>query len=166
MTKEKRKVALESAEKSMVLLKNEGILPLNRNAKIGILGTLANQRGEMTGTWAIRAEEDDCVSIVDACERQEIDYLYTDVIEETKYCDVLLLVLGENKNESGEAASKANISLPAEQLELLRAAKKTGKPVVVILFNGRPLAIPEVHEYATAILEKHGTQEWKQGMQF
>jgi beta-glucosidase len=153
LSKEKRQVALKSAEKSIVLLKNEGILPISKQTKIGIVGRLASLRGEMTGTWAIRAEDDDCISIIDACASQNVDFKYSESLYGVEECDILLLALGEYKNESGEGASKADISLPREQVELLQEAKRLNKPVVVILFNGRPLAIPEVAEYADAILE-------------
>ena len=65
----------------------------------------------------------------------------------------MILAIGEQKEESGEAASKADISLPAIQLELAETLLRTGKPVVAVLFNGRPLAIPTVAEQVPAILE-------------
>lgn len=66
---------------------------------------------------------------------------------------VIVAVVGETKEMSGEAASRSDISLPAEQEELLRALLKTGKPVVTVLVNGRPLAISWVSEHIPAILE-------------
>jgi len=71
--------------------------------------------------------------------------------------EVIVAVVGETKEMSGEAASRADISLPIEQEELLRALVKTGKPVVAVLVNGRPLAISWVSEHIPAILEAwHG----------
>src|SRR5690606_29358153 len=67
--------------------------------------------------------------------------------------DVIVAVVGESQGMSGEAASRADISLPGRQEDLLKALKETGKPLVVVLMNGRPLAIPWVHENADAILE-------------
>lgn len=159
---EYRALAREAAVKSMVLLKNEktaqgrALLPLAQGTRLGIFGAAAAERGEMTGAWAIGADEKDCVSIADACKARGIAYRLGD--EETlgevaAGSDVLLAVLGERKDESGEAASRADLSLPAWQVSLLERLLGTGKPVAVILFNGRPLAIPFVAEHADAVLE-------------
>lgn len=163
LTCENRELARKAAQESMVLLKNdpkgstEGkVLPLAKGTRLGIFGSLASQRSEMTGAWAIGAKGEDCVSLVDACEQRGIPYecgndeAPDDVATS---CDVLLCVLGEKKDESGEAACKADISLPHDQVALFEQLLTFGKPVVVILFNGRPLAIPEMAEKASAILE-------------
>lgn len=154
---EYRRVAREAAEKSIVLLKNNGVLPLKKGLTIGIAGSLARKRDEMLGAWAIGAKGDDCVSILDAVEAQGISYVYCEKKEELHYlaeeADVLLFVDGERKDESGEAASRANITIPEDQIEMLRTLKETGKPLLTVLFNGRPLAIPEVDELSDAILE-------------
>ncbi|MDE7311273.1 MAG: glycoside hydrolase family 3 C-terminal domain-containing protein [Eubacterium sp.] len=162
---EYRALAREAAVKSMVLLKNkkqdskaqeQALLPLAVGTKLGIFGAVADKRGEMTGAWAIGAEENDCVSIVDACKSRGISYQLgnEDTVQEVAAgSDVLLAVLGERKDESGEAASRADISLPAAQITLLKKLLETGRPVAVVLFNGRPLAIPFAAERADAILE-------------
>jgi beta-glucosidase-like glycosyl hydrolase len=156
---ENREIARRAAEKSIVLLKNENVLPINRQVKLGLVGELLKNRNEMTGAWAIAAHEDDCISVLDALEARGIDYTYTDGHDEDALCsiaqnsDVLLLALGETKDQSGEAASRANIALPQEQQKLFEITLSLGKPVVVLLFNGRPLAIPQVKEKAQAIVE-------------
>lgn len=155
---EYRTLAKEAAVKSMVLLKNEkNVLPLSEGTKLGIFGALAGDKGEMTGAWAIGADANDCVSILEACDAAGISYLYSegdkDILKTAVNSDVLLCVMGEKKEESGEAASRADITLPQEQLALLENLLATGKPVVVVLFNGRPLAMPYVAEHAAAILE-------------
>lgn len=155
---EYRALALEAAEKSIVLLKNDdGILPLRPETKIGVFGALAADRGQMTGAWAIGAEPEDCVSIIDALEAKGVCYQYSadsaDLSKTASASDVLIGVIGEMKEESGEAASRADISLKPEHLELVRELKATGKPVVAVLFNGRPLAIPELDQAAQAIVE-------------
>lgn len=158
-TEDNRVLALEAAEKSIVLLKNENVLPFKEGTKLGILGTLAEQAGEMTGAWAIGADPEDCVSLIAACEAQKISYIYEAGIDRGKIrnlaavSDVLLLTLGETKDMSGEAASRSDITLPKEQQELFDYAVTLGKPVIVVLFNGRPLAMPEIKEGADAILE-------------
>lgn len=161
---EYRALAREAATKSMVLLKNEGVLPLNPHQKIAVFGALANDPGQMTGAWAIGAQENDCVSLVQAMDAKGIAYAYhpgiidgslamDEINQLAEAADVVILAIGEQKEESGEAASKADISLPAIQLELVETLLRTGKPFVAVLFNGRPLAIPTVAEQVPAILE-------------
>lgn len=157
-----RSVARKAAQESMVLLKNDGVLPFQKGSRIAIVGELADMRGEMTGTWAIKANEDDCVSIVDACRERGWSYQFF-TNEEVLECDniskllenadVILATAGERKNESGEAASRADISIPAKQQETLRKLSCADKPLAVVLFNGRPLAIPWMQEEIPAILE-------------
>ncbi|MFS0873117.1 glycoside hydrolase family 3 N-terminal domain-containing protein [Paenibacillus xylanilyticus] len=149
-----RSLAREAAEKSIVLLKNENVLPLKNGVKLGLVGELANNREEMTGAWAIKADGEDCVSLVDACKAQGINFIY--MAEDTvisEDCDVYVAAIGEFKNQSGEAASRASIELPTEQIDLLKRLIETGKPVIAVLFNGRPLAIPWVADNVHAIVE-------------
>lgn len=150
---EYRTLARETAGKSMVLLKNEGVLPLKNGTRVGVVGGLADNRGEMTGAWAIGANPEECISIVDACNVQGIDYIYTKNLEEIENCDVVVVSLGETKDQSGEAASRSDITIPEEQMELLDELVKSGKPVITVLFNGRPLVLGAVAEKADAILE-------------
>lgn len=159
---EYRVLAKEAAIKSMVLLKNDKMkdgtkaLPLKEGVRIGLFGEAAFQRGEMTGAWAIAARQEDCISIEDACKARGIRYQAgtEETLQETAACcDVLLAAIGERKEESGEAASRADITLPSEQLRLLEKLLDTGKPVIAVLFNGRPLAIPYAAEKIPAVLE-------------
>lgn len=158
LKEEYRAVAREAAVKSMVLLKNENqVLPLKEGAKIGIFGSLAAEKGQMTGAWAIGANPEDCISIVEACEARGISYQYSEngsnLLKIAVNSDVLVAAIGERKEESGEAASRADITVGQEDLALVQDLLATGKPVVVVLFNGRPLAIPELSEHVPAILE-------------
>lgn len=147
---EYRALAREAAVKSMVLLKNNNdILPLKKDARIAVFGKNASDRGEMTGAWAIGAHPEECVSLVDGLTARGVNFTLNDAAD----ADVILAVVGENKDQSGEASSRADISLPREQIDMLKELLTTGKPVVAVLFNGRPLAIPYVAENVPAILE-------------
>ena len=138
---EYRELALEAATKSMVLLKNEAILPLNPQQKIAIFGELANDPGQMTGAWGIGAHEDECVSIIQAMDTKGIRYAYHPGIVDgaiamgeieriAETADVVILAIGEQKEESGEAAKKADISLPAIELELADRFFAQGNPLL------------------------------------
>lgn len=81
------------------------------------------------------------------------DLIIREAVDAAKKSDVVVAVVGESQGMSGEAASRADISLPGRQLDLLKALKTTGKPLVVVLMNGRPLALPWVQVNADAILE-------------
>lgn len=155
MSGEKRTVAREAAQKSIVLLKNNGVLPLKAGTNLGIMGSLADNRDEMLGTWAVDANSQTCVSIVDACKAQGILYTYFKTAADAcaSDCDVILAAVGEKKTESGEAASKVSIDLSAEDMEILKTLHDAGKTVVTVLFNGRPLAISWLKENVPAIVE-------------
>ena len=150
---EYRTLAKEAADKSMVLLKNDGVLPLKQGLKIGVWGELASSRKDMLGAWAIGADGEQCVSLLDALNtRGENVVVLGDDLSAAADCDVILAAIGENMELSGEAASRANIELPAGQQEVVEQLVTFGKPVVAVVFSGRPLAMPWVAENLPAIL--------------
>jgi len=172
-------IAREMAKRSIVLLKNENqILPLKKNLdKIAVIGPLADNKKDMLGTWAITGNEEDVVTILSgitsAVERDtEIVYAkgcevigdegadFKTAVEIANESDVIIAVVGENADMSGEASSRMDLNLPGRQEELLKALHQTGKPVVVILINGRPLSIPWAAENVSAIVEA-----WQLGIQ-
>lgn len=164
--------AREAARKSIVLLKNEGILPLSRDVRIGLAGELAGEKTEVMGAWAISGRESDCVSVYEGlknaganvtykkCCGVETPFLPEELEELAGQSDVIVAVVGELAAMSGEAASRANLELPGEQRELLKAALATGKPVVTVLMNGRPLALQWEKENLPALVEA-----WQLGVQ-
>lgn len=166
LPEEHRALAREAAEKSIVLLKNEGnILPLKKSQKISLVGQLAASREEIIGAWAMSWRESDCVSIQEGLERAGTQLQYypcggpeTEINEEQvkaacQYGDVIVAVVGETDAMSGEAASRADITLPGHQRELLEKLLASGKPVVACLMNGRPLALKWESQHVPAILE-------------
>ncbi len=169
LSKEHRAAAREISRKSIVLLKNEqNALPLNPNKKIALIGPLADNKSELIGNWNGAGNANDCVSVLEGVRAQSKGEVLFDsgceffvakkagteaAMALAKQADVVVVVVGEQAMMSGEAASRADITLPAVQEEMVLELVKTGKPVVVVLMNGRPLAIPRIAENASAILE-------------
>ena len=166
LPEENKTLARRSAEESIVLLKNEGnILPLKQDAKISLVGQLADSREEVIGAWAISWKEKDCVSIREGMESRfdsveyfpcggpSMDLNEEDIRKAGEYGDVIVAVVGELVSMSGEASSRADITLPGQQRELLAKLMATGKPVVAVLMNGRPLALGWEAEHVPAIVE-------------
>src|SRR5690606_37307747 len=156
---EHRAEARRIAERAIVLLKNEGgVLPLARNAgKIALVGALADDAFSQLGSWRARGQEADVVDLRAALEaaHPNVSYVAEGVeaaVAAARQADVAILTLGEDFDRTGEARSFAEIGLPQPQKDLLAAVAATGKPLVVVLMGGRPLAVPEVAEHADAVL--------------
>lgn len=161
--------AREVARKSIVLLKNKNkVLPVDRNKKIALIGPLGNAQYELLGSWHGAGDAKDCVTPLTGLQAQttaEITYVkgcdlnsedrsgFAEATEAANAADIVVLAIGEGADMSGEAASRSEIGLPGVQLELAKEMIKTGKPVIVILMNGRPMAIPWLAENADGILE-------------
>ena len=156
----------KAGEESMVLLKNEGgLLPLKRKQKISLVGRLADDRNEVCGAWAMAWKPEDCVSIRAGLEAAGANVSYypcggpegeINLDEADRACregDVIVAVVGETDAMSGEASSRADISLPGGQRQLLERLLASRKPVVAVLMNGRPLALGWEAEQLPAILE-------------
>jgi len=164
--------ALEVARRSMVLLKNEGnLLPLSKDVKsIAVIGPLADDRVAPLGPWSWQGNPDDVVTVLEGIRDRvsphakvlyakgcEIEGASTEGFEEAvrkaKQADAAVVVVGESRDMSGEAACRAFLDLPGVQEELVKAVYETGVPVVEVLMNGRPLAISWSAEHVPAILE-------------
>lgn len=165
-------LAREAACKSMVLLKNKGnILPLSSEIKsIAIIGPLADSKKDMMGSWSKSGDPKDVITFIEAIKAQygkniRIDYVrgcniddtdrsqFKKAIDAVKKADVVIATMGEAASMSGEASCRGNINFPGVQEDLLKELNKTGKPVVLVLFNGRPLAIPWANDNIPTILE-------------
>jgi beta-glucosidase len=147
LTEENKAFARKLAGESMVLLKNDGVLPLKKGVKTAVIGPLADSKNDMLGSWRGAGEEKSVpASVKDAI--KEI----APVVPESQ-AQQIVLVLGEPWDWTGEAASRTSINLPKEQTELLEKLAKQGKKVAVVLMNGRPLDLSRESELASALLE-------------
>ncbi len=167
-----RAAARDVARQSIVLLRNEGgLLPLDKNVRrIAVIGPLADNPGAMLGPWAGQGRPEDVTTLLSALRAYlpstaEITYVqgagisdqrregFEAAVAAARAADVVLLAVGEAAEMSGEAASRTDLGLPGVQQALAEAVLAAGKPTVVILSNGRPLAIPWLAQNAPALLE-------------
>jgi beta-glucosidase len=171
--------ARNAASRSMVLLRNEGgILPLDPSKKTAVIGPLADNQHDMLGPWWGAGRDTDAVTVFDGIAEQSpgatfaqgctlsntepphtdaegcgTDAGFAEAVAVAQAADQVVLALGETREMSGEAAARSTLDLPGRQEELIEAIKATGKPFVVVLFNGRPLALEDIVDDAPAILE-------------
>ncbi|MCI0707472.1 MAG: glycoside hydrolase family 3 C-terminal domain-containing protein [Ignavibacteriae bacterium] len=172
LTQKSRAFARELAGQSIVLLKNEGnILPLKKDMKtLAVIGPLADNTMDPLGSWSAQGRAEDVVSVLQGfksgvssstkilyskgCEIATSDTSsFAEAERIASQSDAVVLVVGENRDMSGEAASRSMIDLPGVQHDLIKRIHATGKPVVLVLMNGRPLTIPWEAEHVPAILE-------------
>lgn len=159
----------EAGRKSIVLLKNEGdLLPLRKGQKLAIVGPFAEGKHDLNGPWVVYGDNNQAVDLAEgvraAAGAGNVTVALGSKVEEplpggieaavaaAQAADVVLLAIGESENMSGEAQSRTEIVVPAPQMELAEAVAKTGKPVVVVLKNGRGLALSGAVRDAPAIL--------------
>ncbi len=165
--------ARDVARKSVVLLKNDNVLPLSKNlGSVAVIGPLADDKDQMIGAWSGAGEGQHCVTLLQGVRdklgssgKATVHYAkgceltgdsrngFADAIAAAKRSDVVIIAIGEHKDWSGEAACRADITVPAIQEELVRQILTAGKPVVVVLMNGRPLVIPWLSENSPALVE-------------
>ncbi len=167
LPKEHLALCERAAEESIVLLKNDNaVLPLKKGTGFTLVGELADRADEVVGAWSLGWDIKDCVSIKDGLRGAGADFEYFkvcgpegDINEEelqdaiNSKQDIVIAVVGEYKSMSGEASSKADITLPGKQREMLARLKEAGKTVVAILMNGRPLALGWEKENIPVIVE-------------
>ena len=165
LSREYREAARDISRRSIVLLKNNGILPLDKGKKIAVVGELADSRHNMLGTWRCVGNAENAVSITDALKASNISFTYgecckvdgklnTEELKNTvKGAELVIAVVGEYIEMSGEAASLSNIGLHGEQDKMLAALKEMGIPFVTVLINGRPLAVSHANDVSDALVE-------------
>ncbi len=166
------RAARESAVKSFVLLKNEReTLPISKNLKsLAVVGALAADKANTLDWWAGDAKAEDSVTILEGIQQKvaagtkvrfekgcelicDSDKDFDKAVDAAKDADFTVIVVGETRDISGEAASRSNIDLPGKQLDLVKVIHASGKPYAVVLKNGRPLTINWIAENSPAILE-------------
>jgi beta-glucosidase len=170
----------KAAGKSMVLLKNDGnALPLDPNKSVAVIGPLGDDQHDMLGPWWGTGRDEDAVSLFSGVKAQDPNTTFVkacdlpnteppqynpaddcpagpgfdQAVAAAQSADQIVLALGETREMSGEATSRSNLDLPGQQQELINRIAALGKPFVVVLFNGRPLALTDVAAKAPAILE-------------
>jgi beta-glucosidase len=169
---ESQKLAEKCAEESMVLLKNENnTLPLTAKIKkIAVIGPIAKDQENIMGSWTCNGKPENTISLLEGLQNEfqnkvEITYTkgcdfegtdesdFVNALNIAAQSDVIILCLGEKRVWSGENASRASIALPEIQEKLTTKLKLAGKPIVLVLSNGRPLELIRFEPLADAILE-------------
>jgi len=169
---ESKAIAQELAAESMVLLKNNSkTLPLTSSVKqIALIGPMASDKANLLGAWSYNGKEKDVESIIEGLNKEfksdvKINYSkgcdfdgsdesgFSEAISMATKSDVILICLGEKNKWSGEGGSRSTIALPPIQEKLALELKKIGKPIVLILSNGRPLELIRLEPLADAIIE-------------
>ncbi len=189
---EHRQAARFAAQRSMVLLRNEGgLLPLSKDLKnVAVIGPLADSMEATEGSWMVFGHKPAAVTVLQGIKiklpdanviyapgpeiardiphpfgefdtttkkpiqtSEDAEAAFHTAVETAQGADLVIIVLGENADMAGEFASRGSLDLPGRQEELLKAVSALGKPVVLVLLNGRPLSINWAAEHVPAILE-------------
>jgi beta-glucosidase len=175
---EHRPLVRKAAEESFVLLQNDNLadgaplLPLSPTRKrVALIGPLGDDKADMIGAWSGAGNADDIITLRQAL-AQRVQQLgakllysegteinsssqagFSDAVETARAADVVILALGESSDMSGEAGSRAYLDLPGNQQQLLQAVVAAGKPVVLLVFSGRPLVLDWAADHVPAIME-------------
>lgn len=176
-----QEIALDMAKKSIVLLKNEQeLLPLRKGQKVALIGELASDKTSPLGSWRIASDDGTAISVLEGLKSKGLDVTYQrgpavftsepnfvlemevnetdrsgmeEAVELAKNSEVVIMVLGEHGFQSGEGRSRTKLDLPGLQQELLEAVFQVNKNIILVLMNGRPLALPWAAENIPAIVE-------------
>lgn len=172
LSEEYLETARQLARQSMVLLKNDGTLPIDRKAlkKIAVIGPFADAPRDQLGTWVMDAKDEDSVTPLsalkrtfgDKCEIIHVPCLqskslpnhsqYNAAVAAANEADLALLFVGEEESFSGEAHSRTELGLPGSQDRLVEAVGKLDVPTIMIVNAGRPLTIGKQIEQVDAVL--------------
>ncbi len=172
LTPANRAAARQAARESIVLLENRGgVLPLKRDVgTLAVIGALATDSAAAIGSWAARARASDAITVLQGIRgavspRTQVLFArgaspesddtsgIAEAVRVARRASVAVLVVGESRDMTGEASSRASLELPGAQRRLVQAVQATGVPTVVVLMNGRPLALSRLSELAPAMVE-------------
>lgn len=168
LCKAHRDLAELAAEESLVLLKNNGVLPLKDTCNVAFVGPFAAEKG-IHGAWSCYAKREETVSVKEGVENLlnkkiqtesgcSYKILETDesgiesAVKFAAAADTIVCCVGEYQFDSAESNSRADIRITKVQSDLIKELKKLGKPLVLVVFGGRPFALTDVEPLADAIL--------------
>lgn len=164
LCEEHRTLAREAGKRSIVLLKNENqVLPLKKEQKIAVVGAVADDGAQMLGCWSFTQSTEKGVTLLEGFANHGLDVTYAPCCGEliplnreelqktVKDADIVIVALEYQR--SGEAESCCRLELPGDQIEMVKLLKELEKPIVSLLFNGRPIAVPEIVELSDAVVE-------------
>lgn len=169
-----RAKAREIAARSIVLLKNDGgVLPLDPGSRmtVALVGPMVSERASLNGAWAGSGVREESVTLLEGltkryagtairfitaagCDLTTDDQSgFAEAVTAARQADIVVAVMGEHYDWSGETASRSDITLPGAQRDLLRTLESTGKPVVLVVLSGRPLDLSWEDAHLEAIVE-------------
>ncbi|GAB5375828.1 MAG: beta-glucosidase BglX [Acuticoccus sp.] len=184
---EHRALARRAIAESSVLLKNDGVLPLAPDARVALIGAMADDRANLLGTWAVAGDPARAVTLREGLEaahggavtcakgadlvddpvlaerlnvhgatvfldERPADEMIAEALAAAEAADIVVAVVGEAKEYSGESSSRTDLDLPPPQRRLVAALAGTGKPLVLVVKTGRPLALERETALADAVL--------------
>ncbi|KAF1296248.1 hypothetical protein BAU15_10570 [Enterococcus sp. JM4C] len=168
-SKEYRETARQVAEESIVLLKNEELLPLKNTDKVGFTGKYLNDHNSMLDTWACKGSAQEIITVAQAVSEKKnkqyfiLEDAYNDFKKDRSFkketinliskLDKIVVVLGEKATDSGEAKSKAILGIEQDQLEFTKAISTVNPNIIVALMNGRPMIVSTLLPYAKSLVE-------------
>lgn len=160
LTEKSRLLARNFTQQSMVLLKNKaGLLPLAGFSKILVAGDYIHARAELYGTWSPDGRPEDVTPLDEAMKQaapEGVELYFADKVDKAlslaHHAEVVVLALGEDPSRSGENANVSDLGLPPGQTQLIESMAAMGKPMVLVIFAGRPLAIPREVARADAVI--------------
>jgi len=153
LSDEHRQYSKEAAKKSIVLLKNDDILPLQEKESVALIGPGVTSK-DILGAWSWKGQQQEAISLLEGARqvganivvgREEFDYFkpsktaIKEALELAGQADKVVLAIGETEWMSGEAASRSDIRLPEAQLMLFEQVQQINKNIIVTLYNGRPM---------------------------
>ena len=160
--------AKDAAEKTFVLLENDGVLPIKNARKIALVGPMARNRRDVMGPWECVGEEERTVTVEEGlkkkfasseiicadgcdCETDDMSHI-KEAVKAAKKADVVIIAAGLRHGTCGEAASMTRLRLSLPQEKLIDEISKLGKPTVLLIFGGRPLVLTEYKDKVNAMM--------------